>query len=307
MGGPNSLQLYAVDDAQAQRAVQAAQAEVLRIEAKFSRYRDDSIVSRINAAAGSGTPVQVDDETAGLLNYAATVHEQSDGLFDITSGVLRKAWDFKAQRIPEQSELNALLPLIGWPKVQWRRPHIALPLKGMQIDFGGFGKEYAVDRAAGVLAAEGIAHGLIELGGDLRVIGPHADGSAWQVGIRHPRLAETAIATLPLHRGAIASSGDYERYFEREGRRYSHILDPRSGWPVRDSFASVSVLADQCLIAGTATTIAMLKGRSEGGAWLAALGLPRLCIDPDLVIGGSLYEIDEARVGAAAEQTATTG
>lgn len=278
MGGPNSLQLYAADNAQAQRAAQAAQAEVLRIEAKYSRYRDDSIVSRINAAAGSGKPVAVDDETAGLLDYAVTVYAQSDGLFDITSGVLRKAWDFKAQRIPEQSEIDALLPLIGWPQVQWQRPHIALPLEGMQIDFGGFGKEYAVDRAAGVLAAEGIAHGLIELGGDLRVIGPHPDGSPWQVGIRHPRLAETAIATVPLRQGAIASSGDYERYFEREGRRYSHILDPRSGWPVRDSFASVSVLAEQCLIAGTATTIAMLLGDRKGTRWLRELQLRHLLI-----------------------------
>lgn len=287
MGGPNSLQLYAADEAAARRAAALAQAEVLRIEAKYSRYREDSIVSRINAAAGNGTPVEVDNETAGLLDYAAAVHEQSDGLFDITSGVLRKAWDFKARRVPGQSEIDALLPLIGWPKVQWDKPHIALPLTGMQVDFGGFGKEYAADRAAAVLLVQGIRHGLVELGGDIRVVGPHPDGSPWQIGIRHPRKPDTAIATIPLHRGALATSGDYERYFEQDGRRYSHLLDPKSGWPMPDGFASISVVADQCLIAGSLTTAASLKG-GDGGRWLESMDVPHLAVDARLVVTGSL-------------------
>lgn len=288
MGGPNSLQLYAADEATAQRAAAAAQAEVLRIEAKYSRYRDESIVSRINAAAGSGTAIEVDDETAGLLDYAATVFEQSDGLFDITSGVLRKAWDFKARRIPEQSEIDALLPLIGWPKVRWQRPQLVLPLKGMQIDFGGFGKEYAADRAAAVLLSLGIRHGLVELGGDLRVVGPHPDGAPWQVGIRHPRNPETAIATIPLDRGALATSGDYERYFEQAGRRYSHLLDPQTGWPISGGFASVSVVADQCVIAGSFTTVAMLKDATDGQRWLEDAGMKHLTIDADLGVRGTM-------------------
>ncbi len=282
MGGPNSLQLYAADEATAQRAAQAAQAEVQRIEAKYSRYRDDSIVSRISAAAGSGTAIEVDDETAGLLDYAATVYEQSDGLFDITSGVLRKAWDFKARRIPDQSEIDALLPLIGWPKVRWQRPQLALPLKGMQIDFGGFGKEYAADRAAAVLLSLGIRHGLVELGGDLRVVGPHPDGAPWQIGIRHPRNPEAAIATIPLHRGALATSGDYERYFEQAGRRYSHLLDPQTGWPKMDGFASVSVVADQCLIAGSISTVSMLRNRLLSDQWLSRSELTALTVSENM-------------------------
>ena len=288
MGGPNSLQLHAVDAASAQRAAAAAQAEVLRIEAKYSRYRDDSIVARINAAAGSGRATEVDAETAGLLDYAAAVHAQSEGLFDITSGVLRRAWDFKAQRLPAQAEIDALLPLIGWSQVQWHAPRIALPRAGMQIDFGGFGKEYAADRAAGVLLAQGIRHGFVELGGDIRVIGPQPDGTPWQIGIRHPRHPQTAIATIPLHRGALATSGDYERYFERDGRRYCHLLDPRTGWPVTEGFASVSVTAEQCLIAGSLTTVAMLKGRSDGGRWLREMAVPHLVVSPDLHLDGSL-------------------
>lgn len=281
LGGPCALHVQADGD----EAVRAGEAEVLRIETKYSRYRDDSIVSRINTAAGTEA-VEVDDETAALLDYAATAYEQSGGLFDITSGVLRRAWDFKAQRVPAQAEIDALLPLIGWHRVTWSRPYLRLPQAGMQIDFGGFGKEYAADRVVAVLAAHGVRHGLVDLSGDIRVVGPHADGSPWQIGVQHPR-AEGAIATVPLARGAIASSGDYERGFMRDGRRYSHILDPRSGWPV-DGLAAVSVLADQCLIAGTAATCAMLLGAERGPAWLAALGLPYLIVDAQLRLGGSI-------------------
>jgi FAD:protein FMN transferase len=284
LGGPCALHVYADDDA----ALRAGEAEALRIEARYSRYRTDSVVSRINAAAG-GAPVAVDDETAALLDYAAAAHLQSRGLFDITSGVLRRAWDFKAQRVPVQAEIDALLPLIGWHQVQWERPYIRLPRAGMELDFGGFGKEYAADRIAAVLRGCGIAHGLVDLAGDICVLGPHEDGSPWQIGVQHPR-SEGAIATVPLRHGAIASSGDYERGFVRDGRRYSHLLDPRSGWPV-EGLVAVSVLADQCLIAGTATTCALLLGADEGPAWLADLGLPYLVIDAQLRLRGSLERV----------------
>jgi FAD:protein FMN transferase len=284
LGGPCALHVYADDEA----ALRAGEVEALRIEAKYSRYRADSVVSRINAAAG-GAPVAVDDETAALLDYAAAAHQQSRGLFDITSGVLRRAWDFKAQRVPAQAEIDALLPLIGWHQMQWERPHIRLPRAGMELDFGGFGKEYAADRIAAVLRSHGIRHGLVDLAGDICVLGPHEDGSPWQVGVQHPR-SEGAIATVPLRHGAIASSGDYERGFVRDGHRYSHLLDPRSGWPVQ-GLVAVSVLADQCLIAGTATTCALLLGADEGPAWLADLELPYLVIDTQLRLRGSLERV----------------
>ncbi|HSW11343.1 MAG TPA: FAD:protein FMN transferase [Solimonas sp.] len=286
LGGPCSLQLHAADAAQLQRAAAAAEAEVRRIETKYSRYREDSVLSRINASAGDAQGVTVDAETAALLDYATAAHEQSEGLFDASSGVLRRAWDFKAKQLPQQAQLDALLPLVGWQRLLWQSPRIVLPLRGMELDFGGFGKEYAADRAAAVLQAAGIRHALVELGGDIRVLGPQPDGAPWRIGIRHPRAPESAIATVELVGGAIASSGDYERYFERDGRRYSHILDPRTGWPV-ESYAGISVLAEQCLVAGTATTIALLKGR-EGRDWLQELGLPWLLIDAAGKLEGSL-------------------
>jgi thiamine biosynthesis lipoprotein len=261
-------------------AAQLAIDEVHRIEAKYSRYRADSIVSRINAAAGHGVMIEVDEETASLLDFAGQLHALSDGLFDITSGVLRRAWDFRAGRLPEAAMLQSLLPLMGWSQVAWQDRRIHLPRVGMELDFGGFGKEYAADRAMAALAAAGQRHGFVNLGGDIRVLGPRADGSAWHFGIQHPRQTEGTIAGVDMVEGALASSGDYERFFEQGGKRYCHILDPRTGWPV-SSWASVSVTAPACVAAGALSTIAMLKGE-QALDFLATQGATYLAVDPSL-------------------------
>lgn len=260
------------------RLLDAAAAEVRRIEQAYSRYRADSLVSRINAAAGSGVAIEVDAETAGLLDFAARLHAQSDGLFDITSGILRRAWDFRSGRLPEPSALAALCARIGWRKVDWQPAarRIALTEPGMELDFGGFGKEYAADRAAAVLQAGGIQSGYVNLGGDLRVLGPRPDGRGWALGIRHPR-ADDTLAGVELKSGALATSGDYERYLDIAGRRYCHLLDPRSGWPVQH-WQSVSVIAPVCLAAGALSTVAMLKG-PDAPAFLAAQQVPWLAVD----------------------------
>ncbi|HEX3059697.1 MAG TPA: FAD:protein FMN transferase, partial [Usitatibacter sp.] len=156
MASENEVQLHCDDPASAERAANAAIAEVKRIEAKYSRYLEDSVVSRINAQAG-GAAVKADDETLALLAFADACYRQSDGLFDATSGVLRRAWNFKEPRVPPQAELDAILPLVGWDKVEISNAHVHLALPGMQLDFGGFGKEYAVDRAARVMADLGVS------------------------------------------------------------------------------------------------------------------------------------------------------
>jgi thiamine biosynthesis lipoprotein len=291
MGSPCELWLHAPCESTLERGARAGADEVARLERKYSRYRDDSVASAINRSAGSGTPVRVDPETARLLDFAATCHAQSDGLFDVTSGCLRRVWDFKRGRVPEPGEVRALLGRIGWHRVGWESPEILLPEPGMELDFGGYVKEYAADRAAQACREAGIAHGLVDLGGDLAVIGPHPDGSPWQVGIRHPAARSRAIATIALRAGGIATSGDYERYAMRDGRRYGHILSPRTGWPV-ESFLSVSVVASHCLIAGSASTIAMLRGERDGARWLDALGLPNLRVDRRGGLAGSLALID---------------
>ncbi len=253
-----------VSENHARNAAQVAIFEVRRVEAKYSRYRADSVVSQINAAAGKGTPVPVDDETADLLAYADQMYWASDGLFDITSGVLSRAWDFRAGRLPTRQALHTLRQCVGWSLTELERApghsSFALLRTGMEIDLGGFGKEYAADRAAVLLQERSVRHGFVNLGGDIRIVGPRADGSPWQMAIRHPREEDRPLATIELPDGGLATSGDYERYFiGPDGERYCHVLNPQTGWPVR-AWRSISVVAPLCLAAGSTCTIAMLKG-----------------------------------------------
>jgi thiamine biosynthesis lipoprotein len=277
MAAENEIQVHGEEEVAA-RAAGEAIAEVLRIEAKYSRYRPDSVVSRINAAAGSA--IEIDAETRGLLAYADACFLQSAGLFDATSGVLRRAWRFDQRRVPDDAEIAPLLRLVGWGRVDLGEASVRLPEGGMELDFGGFGKEYAVDRAAAVLREAGVESALVNLAGDLTILGPQPDGSAWRVGIRHPRRDGELIATLPVSSGALATSGDYERFIEVNGVRHCHVLDPRTGRSAR-GFQSVTVHAPSCLVAGSASTIAMLKGRDGGLTWLRDLGLPHFCVLDD--------------------------
>lgn len=292
MGSPCELRLYAGSAAQAETVAQKVRAGIEVLEQRYSRYRPDSLTSRINAAAGTPQRIEVDEETAGLLDYAAQAWQHSDGLFDLTSGVLRRAWNFRAERLPEQAELDALLPLVGWQQLEWQRPWLRLPRSGMELDFGGIVKEYTADAAVQICRNAGVQHGLVELGGDIAVIGPHPDGTPWRIGICHPRAPAQAIAQINLHHGALASSGDYERYFIVGGKRFCHILNPKTGWPVQ-GVAAASVVADKCLLAGTVSTVAMLQGHAAAD-WLAQMGLPHLVIDADLKICGSLLTVPAA-------------
>lgn len=287
MGCTNEVQLYAANEGLARAAAKAAEAEVRRLERRYSRYRDDGVVAQINRAAG-GPALELDEESAALIDYAAACFIESGGRFDITSGVLRRAWDFRSGRVPEAAEVEALLPLVGWERVEWKRPWLRLPTPGMEIDLGGVVKEYAADRAAALCRGLGIEHGLVNLGGDIHALGPRPDGSPWAVGIRHPRHAERCVATIALRRGGLATGGDYERCMEVAGRRYSHLLDPSTGRPVERPPQGATVLADSCLIAGSAASIALLKGSDEGAAFLDGLGLPNLRIDADGRLGGDL-------------------
>ncbi len=286
MGTPCDIQLFARNPAKARQAAADAIADVQRLESLYSRYKADSFLSEINRVAATGGSISVDEETACLLDYAVTCYEQSDGLFDITSGILRRAWKFDQNKLPEQSLIDELLEKVGWHKVIWKRPVLTFTVPGMEIDFGGVVKEYAVDRAASLCYAQGIKHGVINLGGDIKVIGPRDDGSPWRVGIRHPRSKDALLDTLLLYEGALASSGDYERCIMVNGVRYGHVLNPKTGWPVRH-LAAVSVVGDFCVVAGSASTIAMLK-ESEGAEWLQDLGLPHLWVDVQGISGGSI-------------------
>jgi thiamine biosynthesis lipoprotein len=259
MASPCEVLIETLEPVLAHRILDNVAGCAWRIEKKFSRYRTDSVIHRINHSGDEA--LFVDDETANLLDFAATLTTLSEGRFDITSGVLRKAWTFDGgERVPTQAQLDALLPLVGWHKVEWHRPRLKLQ-SGMQIDFGGIGKEYAVDTAAAL--ADSIAPGtscVVNFGGDVAVRNPRRDGQPWRIGIESTEHSGSATRMVNLTRGALATSGDSRRFVLKDGIRYSHILDARTGWSVRDAPRSITVLADSCTQAGTLTTLAMLQG-----------------------------------------------
>ena len=266
MASPCEILLATEDTHLAQQAGQLAAAEAWRIEAKYSRYRSDSELSRLNHSQGQ--PVTVDAETAALLDFAQLCYQLSDGLFDITSGALRRAWRFDgSDRLPDPAAVQALLPLIGFSKLVWQSPHLTLP-SDMELDFGGIGKEYAVDRVLALLTARFQLPILVNFGGDLCTNG--CPGTPWQIGVErpgqigveHPGEAGATALLLPLERGALATSGDSHRFLLKNGVRYSHILDPRTGWPVPNALRSVTVAGANCLEAGMLATLALLHGGS---------------------------------------------
>ena len=283
---PCELLLHGRTQAKGGATAQAVAHEVHRIEMKYSRYRDDSVTARINVAAHRGGSLEVDEETGDLIDRAFAAYGASDGLFDITAGLWRTLWTETRRVWPTPAETAAIAARVGLHRVIWRRPLLSFATAGMEVDFGGLGKEYAADRAAAICRDLGIESGLLDLGGDIVVLGPQPDGAPWRIGIRDPRDPQTAIATLFVPRGALATSGAYARFREIEGRRIGHIVDPRTGDPVA-ALASVSVAHDTCLAAGLACTIALLKG-TAGETWLASSGLPYLVVDPAHQMRGSI-------------------
>lgn len=275
MGSPCELLIDTRERALAETLTRIARDEALRIEFKFSRYRDDNLIHDIHHSGGQS--IEVDAETAKLLDYADLCFRLSGGKFDVTSGVLRQVWKFDgSDRVPTKEQIATVLPRIGWNKVRWDNPRITLPV-GMEIDLGGIGKEYAVDKTALLLAANANTPLVLNFGGDLFVSGPRSDGSLWRIGIDDPTASgERSLAQLQLARGGVATSGDARRFILRNGVRYGHILNPKTGWPVRNAPRAVTVVANTCVEAGMLTTFAMLEG-ANAEVFLKAQGVRYFC------------------------------
>lgn len=257
MGSPCAVIVDSDDDQLAAQIGAVVIDEAKRVEAKFSRYRP-SVITTINETAGE--PIELDAESADLIDYAHRCHLLSDGLFDITSGVLRRVWRFDGSgQCPNSYAIAEVMHLVGWHRVDWTRPFLTLKY-GMEIDLGGIGKEYAVDRAMSLATQLGQTPILINFGGDLRVSGLRKDGTEWRVAIEHVDHPGKHSALLALARGAIATSGDAHRFVLHEGRRLGHVLNPKTGWPIEGAPRSVTVLADSCSEAGLLAKLALLKG-----------------------------------------------
>jgi thiamine biosynthesis lipoprotein len=260
MGSPCEILIETADRSAAEDLSQQGAAEAWRIEAKFSRYLSGNIIDRINTAGGEA--VIVDDETARLLDFAKLMFEISGGKFDITSGVLRRAWTFDGgDAVPSQKQIDASLKHVGWNKISWKASTIRMPV-GMQIDLGGIGKEFAVDRVADILRSSTTASCLVNFGGDLAATRPPSRRKGWRVGIEAIKRGKIAEKLIDLKSGALATSGDARRFLVKDAVRYGHILDPDTGWPIENAPRSVTVAADTCTQAGMLATLSMLKGEA---------------------------------------------
>lgn len=286
MGSPCQIHVMGEKKPELDEFAEECRQQALGFEKKYSRYRSDSILTKINRSAGK-KPTKIDAETFALLNYAQVCYEQSKGFFDITSGVLRNLWNAKTVKFPSERDLEEHLNKIGFSKLRFNDKEAFLPINGMELDFGGIVKEYAADALAATARKRNISFGLINLGGDIAIIGPRADGAPWQFGIAHPVIKGRTIATIQLSNGSLTTSGGYERFVEIEGERYSHLLNPKTGIPFK-SILSASVIADQAIVAGSITSIALLNEETDGLDWLESCDLPYLAIKKNLDCIGSL-------------------
>lgn len=272
--------------ADAKLAMDAAHAEILRIERLMTTWREDSEVSRVNAAAG-GDPVAVSAELLSVLKGARAIHDASEGVFDVSFHGLKGLWRFDHQEaasiVPSDAEIAARLPLVDGTKIELdeAKGTVRLAKKGMLINLGGIAKGYAVDRAIAIFEARGFRDLVVRAGGDLRVRGRKGQ-ERWKVGIRDPRGAEGEFfARAALQDAAFSTAGDYERAFVKDGVRYHHILDPRTGKPA-SACRSVTILAADALVADELDDAVFILGAEKGLALVARYpGAGAVIVDHD--------------------------
>ena len=267
MGAEVRVTAWTADEAAAEAAFARVFAEFDRLDALLSVWKPGSDVLRINAAAGKA-PVNVSAETITVLQAAHTISTWTNGKFDVTFGALSDVWKFdqdKDERVPADDEIAARLPLIDYRAVviDAAAGTVFITRPSMRIHLGGIGKGYAVDRAVEILHAAGLGDFMIQFGGDLYVAGQAGDGP-WRLGINDPRGAPNdSFATLELRDATFSTSGDYERFFIEDGRRYHHILDPDTGQPARAS-RSVTIVTRSAMLADALSTGVFILGPHAG-------------------------------------------
>ena len=283
---------------------------IVEIENRMSTEIATSDVALINKNAGK-VPVEVHDDTFYVIERALWYCDMSDGAFDITIYPIVKLWDITGDnpRVPDKEEIEALLPLVDYRQVILDRDEktVFLSKAGMGIDLGAIAKGYATDEAVRILKENGIEHALLNLGGNIAVIGDKPDGTPWRIGVRDPREEETGeeyMAIAELQDTSIVSSGDYERFlkaeYEKTGVRYHHIFDPRTGYPADVGLMATSIVADHSIDADALSTCVFIMGADRGMDFLAKVQKGNgICIDKDkyVYISSKLEDIIEITGG----------
>ncbi|HEU0204046.1 MAG TPA: FAD:protein FMN transferase [Burkholderiaceae bacterium] len=263
MGTAIRVEVWNTDRAAADAAIDAVMEEMHRIDRAMSPFKPDSELSRINReAAHQAVPISA--ELFSLLARSIEYSELSDGAFDITFAAAGNLYDYRNGQKPDDATLATACAAIGYQDLilDPQRLTVRFARRGMQIDLGGFAKGYAVDNGAAILLSRGITNGIVTAGGDSRIVGDRR-GRPWSIGIRHPRRPGEVIAVLPLEDAALSTSGDYERYFEQDGVRCHHVIDPKTGKSPAD-IHSVSVIAPDGLAAEAFAKIVFVLGVGRG-------------------------------------------
>lgn len=246
MGTRIAVELWHEDAAKGEAAIDAVMAEMHRIDALMSHYKPDSQLSRINARAAEG-PVVVDAELFDLIAQALHFSEVTEGAFDISYASVGYLYDYRKHVKPDEAQIRSALPGVNWRHISLdpEKHSVRFERPGMRIDLGGIAKGYAVDRGIAILQSRGVRHAVVTAGGDTRIIGDRF-GRPWIVGIRHPDDQNKIVTRIPLIDTAMSTSGDYERYFDENGVRYHHIIDPHTGH-------SASLVRSATILGPTAT------------------------------------------------------
>jgi len=278
-----SISAVSRDQQVAESAIKAAFSSIRDLEKRLSWWTRTSEMAAISFNAGIRS-VRVSPETYELARISVDISNNTSGAFDPTVGPLMRLWDLQQEVVPSKEQVSAMLEITGFRRIRLdpSEKSIALVKSGMSFDTGGIAKGYAVDRAVEILKVHGIDSGLVAIAGDMRAFGTREDGKPWKVGIRDPRgvSEKELIATLELRDEAISTSGDYERFFIKDGKRYHHILDPATGYPAEGTM-SFSVLAPRAVLTDGYSTGAFVLGPEKGLEAIKKQGLEGVAISSD--------------------------
>ncbi len=281
MASPCEILLRSLDHDFCKKIAKIATQETVRIEDKFSRYIKDNLVDQMNKSFG--LPVEIDDETYQLLEYARQLYDLSDGMFDITSGVLRKLWTYaNTSRPPSDQQILSLIEYIGFNKIDYKRTSFTMP-KEMEIDFGGIGKEYAVDQVCNkirkICQHENCGF-LVNFGGDIAAESFSSKDPEWIVGVEETHNRKTKLnrdhSVIRIKHGCVATSGNSKRFIQFKGKRYGHLLNPKTGYPIEGAPMSITAFANSCVLAGSFSSLAMLHG-AQAESFLQEQNVDYIC------------------------------
>jgi len=265
----------------------SCQDELKRLENKFSSYLPDSIPSRINQSAGTGFYVPLDAEARSLFHYVDALWQESKHIFDPTTRILQDCYNSTGNLLASRDQLHGMLKLVGWGNLAITDTGAHLSRKGMMIDLNSCIRPYALDSVRKLLLKNDVDKAFIAMDQEVASIGKEPDGANWLVGMRVPKGSRAAIVRLKLNHKGFALRGDFEQTVIQDGERFGRALSPVDGQPI-PGLLSVAVIADNCLTACSAASVARLKTETTGIKWLEKLGLPWLAVDRQFNCHGPL-------------------